>query len=90
MTINLKLSYLQIIIYCYVTNKTVQMHQVFTQMCMYKAGKQYFDMWVYKFKVHEDRAVTFVTMVDICQETVNITRADITDLYLLCIADFRW
>ena len=73
MTINFKLSYLQIIIYCYVTNKTVQMHQVFTQMCMSKAGKQYFNTEAYKFKVHEDRAVIFVTMADICQETVNIT-----------------
>jgi len=66
------------------------MHQVFTQMCMSKAGKQYFDTEAYKLKVHESRAVIFVTLADICQETVNIICADIRGLYLLCIADFRW
>lgn len=55
------------------------MYQVFTQMCMSKAGKQYFDMEAYKFKVHEDRSVI---LADICQEIVNIICADITGVYI--------
>jgi len=46
---------------------------------MSKAGKQYFDMEAYKFKVHEDRSVI---LADICQEIVNIICADITGVYI--------